>query len=177
MARREEAARAVALIDWVRSTKRTAPVSFQALDHELIASGVRRGAARARRALQASTELSESVGESLTRVAILRLGFEPPELQVEFADEQGSMFPDFFWRGSSVALEFDGKIKYTRQEYSAGDPVEVVWREKLREDRLRRLVRTVVRVVWQDVTDPGRLAALLSAAGVPRADHSRRTGL
>jgi hypothetical protein len=112
--------------------------------------------------------LSESPGETRTRVLIHRLGFAPPVLQVRFVDEYGEMFPDFFWPDVEVALEFDGKVKYTRGEFTGGDPSGVVWREKLREDRLRRQIRRVERATFADITHPARLERILHAAGVPR---------
>jgi predicted transcriptional regulator of viral defense system len=128
------------------------------------ASGGRRCAA----VLGFATADSESFGESFTRGAIHTLGFPPPVLQQGFVDEQGEMFADFFWPEFGVVAEFDGKVKYTRDEYTSGDPAAVVWREKLREDRLRRQVRAVVRITWSDVRDPRQLAALLEGAGVSR---------
>ena len=74
------------------------------------------------------------------------------------------------WQASSAdaAVEFDGKTKYTRNEFTKGDPAEVVWREKKREDRLRRQVRTVVRVLTSDVRTPSLLDAKLRDAGIHR---------
>jgi hypothetical protein len=121
------------------------------------------------RAVEFSVELSGSFGESVARVVIILLGFEVPELQVVFQDAEGNIETDFFWRGVRLAGEFDGKVKYSRQEYTGGDPTEVLWREKRREDRLRRMVAGVLRITWDDVMHPARLERLLVDAGVPRA--------
>jgi hypothetical protein len=43
-----------------------------------------------------------------------------------------------------------------------------VWREKRREDRLRRQIRRVERATFEDVAHPARLERTLLAAGVPR---------
>jgi hypothetical protein len=118
-----------------------------------------------------SSDLADSAGESLARVAIHRTGFAPPTLQQEFRDAQGLMVVDFWWPTTQTVIEFDGKVKYTRSEYTSGDPSQVVWREKLREDRLRRLVRKVDRVVMSDILDPNRLRRILSDAGVPGRGH------
>ncbi|CAN7463321.1 hypothetical protein LJR078_003180 [Arthrobacter sp. LjRoot78] len=40
--------------------------------------------------------------------------------------------------------------------------------EKYREDRIRAIGFTVVRWVWADLMQPGRLERKLAAAGVPR---------
>lgn len=131
------------------------------------AAGERRTATLAR-AIAFSTALSDSPGESLTRIAMHRAGFTAPVLQQEFRDAEGSMWVDFWWPEIQVVVEFDGKMKYTRAEFTGGDPGDVVWREKKREDRLRRIVKRVDRLIMPDVMDPIRLHRILSAAGVPK---------
>jgi len=96
------------------------------------------------------------------------LGFAAPELQVVFTDAKGDMMPDFLWRAVRKAGEFDGKEKYTREEYTKGNPNDVVWAEKKREDRLRALGLGVVRILTEHVENPRELEKLLTAAGVPR---------
>jgi hypothetical protein len=169
IARTSDFVDAVVVLDAARSRRRTAPVAFAGLHREAAESRSERGWRMLDRALAFSTDLSESPGETRTRVVIHRLGFAPPVLQVRFVDEYGEMFPDFFWPDADVALEFDGKVKYTRGELAGDDPSEVVWREKLREDRLRRLVRRVERATFADISHPARLERILLAAGVPRA--------
>ena len=135
---------------------------------ELLRMNLRAGTARALRVLDVACDNSGSYGESRARAAIIDLGFDAPETQVEFRDEIGAMYPDFYWRGVNIAGEFDGKTKYTRDEFAHGDPAEVVWKEKKREDRLRRQVRTVVRIHHQHVENPPMLSRMLAAAGIPR---------
>ena len=120
------------------------------------------------RAVDFATERSDSFGESECRAVIHLLGFDAPELQVEFHDEQGPMYPDFYWSGIRSAAEFDGKSKYTRNEFTNGNPAEVVWREKQREDRLRRQLMGMTRILTSDVKHPERLIRLLQNLGVPR---------
>jgi predicted transcriptional regulator of viral defense system len=167
--------RAVAVLDWALWEKNPHAVDRSELGAELHNARYPRGGALLRRALALATELSGSPGESMARVGIHLLGFEAPELQVRFSDAEGAIFPDFYWRGVSIAGEFDGKAKYTRAEYTGGDPGEVAWREKKREDRLRRQVRGVVRILSEHVAQPARLEALLVDAGVPRV--RRQTAL
>jgi hypothetical protein len=116
---------------------------------------------------------AESFGESFSRSVALRLGAPRPELQVAFYDADGLIgYGDMFWREWDVLGEFDGKLKYGADNPSGPPPETVVYREKLREDRLRRVCRRVVRFGWNDITQPQRFAALLSDAGVrldPRA--------
>jgi hypothetical protein len=115
-----------------------------------------------------ATAMAESVGESVSRAVIEWLGYEAPELQVEFRDDEGAMRADFYWRRVRRVGEFDGKVKYTRDEFTGGDPAEAVWREKKREDRIRRQCDGVIRILWEHVADPPRLARLLTEGGIPR---------
>jgi len=130
-------------------------------------SGFRSGRRLVARAAAFARAEAESPGESAARAAIRLAGFEVPELQVEFPADGKVDRVDFFWRGADVAGEFDGRVKYTRQEFTGGRPEEVVWREKLREDRLRRSVESVLRITWRDVRDPQRLVRLLRSHGIP----------
>lgn len=161
-------AAAVAVLDASLSTRRPHPTDLDELRLLYDDAAYARGGARLRRAIEFATPLSGSYGESEARAVIHELGFARPELQARFVDEEGVMDADFFWRGVAVVGEFDGKVKYTREEYSQGDPAEVAWREKRREDRLRRQVAGVVRILSADVAKPERLAKLLLEAGVPR---------
>lgn len=65
---------------------------------------------------------------------------------------------DFLVAGTRVVVEFDGKSKY-----ADGDPA-VLWAEKRREDRLRRLGYVVVRITWADLETPGAVAARVRTA-------------
>jgi hypothetical protein len=131
----------------------------------------RPGMARARLALAFGDGLSGSVGESLSRAHMHLLGFPPPQLQVPFFDAHGLVgYADFFWPEFSLVGEFDGKVKYNGRTYSRGHlPEEVVWAEKLREDRLRRLVRSVARWDWDVALKPVRLAERLTSHGLVAA--------
>jgi hypothetical protein len=160
---------AVASIDWARWRKNPKAVSLEDLLSELPRLGPRAGSSSLRRAVDFSTDLSESFAESYARAVIHELGFAPPVLQLPVRDEQGEMRPDFAWPDAGVLLEFDGRIKYADPRFNGGDPVEKLWRERRREARLRRLGWTVLRIEWADVTARERLAALLDGAGVPRA--------
>lgn len=128
---------------------------------------------RWRACLELADARSESAGESLSRVRMLDLGFEPPQLQVNF-DLGGTLARvDFYWPSVGVVGEFDGRLKYTRAAGLGASPAEqVVWEEKLREDALRARGLKVVRWVWDDLQRPGVLAARLRCAGVPLVKRS-----
>lgn len=145
---------AVGSVDWVLWRKNPAAISRDELAEETEVLRPVRGFRRIARVADFATTLSDSFGESRARAVIHLLGFHPPVLQQEFRDPEGAIYPDFYGPAVSVAAEFDGKQKYTRDEYTAGDPSEVVWREKQREDRLRRQVDRVERILNVDVTQP-----------------------
>ncbi len=79
-------------------------------------------------------------------------------------------YPDFVVDGVQVAIEFDGKVKYSRAHDSVDsfgrrlDPEEVLWAEKRREDRLRELGYEVVRVIWSELDDLPALARRIRKA-------------
>jgi len=168
VARRNIFSEAIGSLDWAlwRHNSRAVPLSQLFEDAE--GFDPRLGRRHLLRLVSFATNLSDSFGESRCRAMIELQGFEPPQLQVEFRDEQGSMFTDFFWPSVRAVAEFDGKQKYTRNEYTHGDPTEVLWREKKRQDRLGRQVNGITRLLNSDVDDPPRLTALLVELGVPR---------
>jgi hypothetical protein len=73
---------------------------------------------------------------------------------------------DFVVEG--VVLEFDGEVKYgrvrDRSDEQPDDPAEVLWLEKRREDRVRRLGYPFERVIWSELDRPGLLGARIRAA-------------
>ena len=168
--------RAVAAADHVQSRRRDAPVDRRELLDEWSRARFSRGSAAVHRALDFSSPLSDSVGESECRAAIHLAGFETPELQRRWHDADGWMESDYYWGSVDCAGEFDGKVKYTRDDLTDGDPSRVVWREKRREDRLRRQVSGVVRLVTEEVRQPLVLARILDEARIPRRtrSHGRR---
>lgn len=168
MARTTDFRHAVAILDsalWRRRPDRTERAE---LDEVLLSAAYARGSGHLRRALAFASDLSDSPYESMTRAVIHELGFAAPELQVPFVDHLGEIRPDFVWRDAGVAAEFDGRVKYTRAEFTHGDPSAVVFAEKQREDRLRHFVPRVVRILAEHVHNPRVLARMLETAGVPR---------
>jgi hypothetical protein len=159
---------AIGSLDWALWRKRDNSIDKSDLVAELARLAPRFGARHLEGCVTFSTDLSDSFGESKARAVIHLLGFAPPELQVVFVDRQGMITPDFLWREIMLAGEFDGKVKYSRAEYTKGDPGEVAWREKRREDRLRAMGPGVVRMLSEHVENPQRLERLLLDAGVPR---------
>ncbi|QYN32284.1 hypothetical protein K1T35_27175 [Pseudonocardia sp. DSM 110487] len=122
------------------------------LDHE----PRRPGSRAARRMLEFSTALSESVGESRSRVAIAAAGLPPPVLQWEVHAAATGAFigrVDMGWPKQRTIGEFDGLVKYGRTLRPGQDIAEVLVAEKIREDVLRDEDLGVVRWIWEDLTD------------------------
>ncbi len=101
----------------------------------------------------------ESVGESRCGISVALAGIAVVP-QVEIHEPGGALVGrvDFLVEGTNVIIEFDGRVKY-----DSGDP-GVLWAEKRREDRLRRLGYVVVRITWADLERPGAVAAKVRAA-------------
>jgi hypothetical protein len=126
----------------------------------------------ATRALENASPLAESPGESISRAAMILLGFDPPELQRRFFEGGVEIArTDFWWEGVGVAGEFDGDEKYKNAEMRRGRTAdEVVIQEKWRAEALldRPEVTRVVRWNYAMARNPDQLAERLIRAGVPR---------
>ncbi|MBE5024551.1 hypothetical protein INF26_06770 [Olsenella sp. DSM 107455] len=134
-----------------------------------------RNVRRALRAARLADARAESGGESIARAQMYLLGFERPELQVWIEDpiEPGKWFRvDFLWLtsdGRIIIGEMDGRQKTERPEFMGGrDALRVMQDERLRESHLTALRPAIIRFSYDDVIDPKRFEALLSAYGVPR---------
>ncbi len=152
-----------------------------ATTHELaeqaVLAGSGRGTRRARLVVARADGRAESVGESLSRAQMYTLGLPIPDLQREFLDADGFVGRvDFWWEELRLVGEFDGRTKYARAAGAArdgavprmrsGTPADVLWAEKRREDRLRRMGCGVVRWTWGEARRAETLAAVLGRAGV-----------
>jgi hypothetical protein len=113
--------------------------------------------------LAISGTVSESVLESISRVAFHEQGLPPPVLQAWVGDA-GEVIGrvDFLWRAYRTIGEADGAIKY------AG-PTRAV--AQLRRDaRLRRAGFEVVHFTWDEIIHkPDQVAASIRAAFRRRA--------
>ncbi len=135
------------------------------------------GFVRGARAVEFADGASGSVGESLSRVQMRAIGVDPPQLQVAFFDADGHIADtDFYWPELGVAGEFDGDSKYgdARRFGRHLTAQEVLVAEKRREDRLRRVVRGVVRWDWATALDRRALESRLAEHGIV-ARTRRRT--
>jgi len=136
------------------------------LEASLALAAFRPGVAAARRAVRFLDGLSESPGESLSRVGMARDGIPKPKLQLRVPVEPGRLVArcDFGWPKYKTVGEFDGKVKYEKLLRPGETMRDVVWREKKREDALRDLGWQVVRWLWADLYRPGVVAERLQRA-------------
>lgn len=108
----------------------------------------------------------ESVAESRFLVLAWRQHLPAPEPQLEVADERGVVRArvDFAWPQHGVFLEVDGRTKYEKFLRPGENVVDVVLREKKREELVRRLTGwRCIRVVWADLERPERTARMIRA--------------
>jgi hypothetical protein len=121
------------------------------------------GIQRARQVVAFGDARSESVLESISRVAFHDQGLPPPVLQAWVGDpEEVIGRADFLWRAHRTIGEADGAIKYA-------DPVRAV--AQLRRDaRLRQAGFEVVHFTWDEIIhEPEQVAASIRAAFRRRA--------
>lgn len=107
------------------------------------------GIERARRTVEFADGKSESVLESLSRVAMHEQGIAPPRTQAVI----GTARVDFLWEDVRVVGEADGLSKY--QSDGVRSTLDVVRAEKRREERLADAGFEIVR--WGGTTRATRL--------------------
>ena len=99
----------------------------------------------------------ESVGESRSNYMFWRGGLPKPKPQLEIFDRWGGIVArvDFAWPEYGVFLEFDGKNKYEKLRKPGESVLDVVLREKKREELICRLTGwRCIRIVWADLYRP-----------------------
>lgn len=122
----------------------------------------RKGVPVARRALSLADAGADNPGESWCRAQLIEAGLPVPTVQYRVCDANGDWVAtcDLGWDGRVVG-EFDGFDKYQRYLRPGERPMDVLKREKLREDAIRRTGTHVVRWVWDDLTS-GAVAGIVS---------------
>lgn len=115
---------------------------------------------------------SESVGESRTRYLMWRGALPPAQPQYNILDERGRIVArvDFAWPQYGVFLEFDGKAKYQQLLKEGESVLDVVLKEKKREELISRLTGwRCIRIVWADLYKPEATVAYIRSvlAGGP----------
>lgn len=116
------------------------------------------GIQRAKRVVAFGDARSESVFESISRVAFHEHGLPPPELQVWVGDDDGIVGRvDFLWKAHRTIAEADGAVKYTEPKRALV--------QLQRDARLREAGFEVVHFTWrQIVLVPGQVAEAIRTA-------------
>lgn len=169
--------RAVTMIDYAlrgltAAGERTYKVERADVHTALHESGTLRGLGKAARALAFADGLSGSSAESFCRVQFMAIGLPPPVLQKEIFDERGSIgYVDFYWPELDLVVEYDGRGKYGEgRNFQRGISSErVLWEEKVREDRIRRVVRSFSRLINEAVGNRAALVQHLRPFGLHRS--------
>ena len=106
----------------------------------------------------------ESVAEARTSYLLWKQRLPTPVPQHEVRDRDGRLVArlDFAWPELGVWLEFDGKEKYLKHLRPGETVTDAVLREKRRESDIARLTGwRCLRITWQDLEHPERVAAML----------------
>lgn len=134
--------------------ERQAKLILQAVEVLLSESKIR-AKSRVLRRLKVLSIWSESIGESITKVALLQAGIPLPEQQVTFELDGRAFRIDFVWKALWIAFEFDGLLKY-----GGVNGREVLIAEKQREDQLRQHFKFFIRLTWREVHDQRTMLSL-----------------
>lgn len=105
---------------------------------------------------------SGSIGESRGLWTFFATGIPAPERQHEVRTSTGELLgtTDWWWPAYGLLGEFDGRIKYGRLLRPGEAPGDVVFREKVREDRLREATGArMLRLTWADLSRPREVRA------------------
>jgi hypothetical protein len=144
------------------------------LEAELVRIPLRQGRRKATRVVEFADGAADRPGESMSRASIHLAGLEMPLLQQWLRGASGKWYVvDFWWPRLRLIGEFDGKYKYTDEEFLRGrTPEQAVYDEKLREDDLRAAGHGMSRWNWELALSPQRLSSHLQHAGVARVRPS-----
>ncbi|WP_228541607.1 hypothetical protein [Nocardia sp. XZ_19_369] len=140
---------------------------------ELTIAKNRHGVAAAKRVVAFLDAHSESAGESRSRVLCADLGLPTPTPQGNVYGPDGAFLGrvDFYFEGTGVLGEFDGRTKYGRLLRPGREPGDAVFAEKVREDAMRACGFQVVRWTWQDLTTQNIAHRILAALARDRTTH------
>lgn len=124
-----------------------------------------KGISRAVCALTHANPLAENGGESKCRIQFLRAGAQSPELQIAIQAGSKTYRLDFAWntRDGYIAIEFDGKDKYAKQQSA-----KIVQADQRRCAALfSHGVIRLERIVFAQMMDLSYITDLLHKLGVP----------
>jgi hypothetical protein len=134
-----------------------------------------RGKRRAQHLIEFAADGAESAMESASRVNIALAGFPQPVLQHRLVVDDHDYWGDFYWPQADAWGEVDGRIKYLDPDNpDAAAAAEAVYREKLREDAIRRRVRRFTRWDSGVAMSRSRLRQRLTEMGLEPRNHEPR---
>ena len=109
-------------------------------------------------------------------MVLIGLGLPPDDLQVRLDDDEGLIgYVDFGW--DDVIGEFDGKLKYgVDDETDPRKAGRIVFAEKIREDRIRRLGYGVARWGWAELHRPAIIGQRVHEARESSGRRRRKAG-
>jgi Transcriptional regulator, AbiEi antitoxin len=113
----------------------------------------------------------ESVAESRWFYSFHLHNLPCPVPQHEVRDGDGRLIArlDFAWPELGVWVEVDGKVKYDELRRAGETPVDVLMREKRREEAVRAITGwECIRVTWADLFHPERVVDRIRAAATRR---------
>jgi hypothetical protein len=122
------------------------------------------GSLRHRVVLRLADGRIESIGETRFFYMCWAQGLPLPIPQYKIYDGHGRVVAivDFAWPELGLFVEFDGKIKYKAPDRDGETVVDVVLREKKREELVCRITDwRCLRVVWPDLYRPEHTAATI----------------
>ena len=102
----------------------------------------------------------ESVAEGRTWYMCWKLGLPKPIPQYEVRDPGGRLLGrlDFAFPEHGAWIEFDGKAKYDGLRRPGDEVVDVMFREKVRQDEIAEITGwRCMRITWADLADPRAL--------------------
>lgn len=120
----------------------------------------------------------ESAGEARTWHFFWRQSLPKPVPQYEVLDQLGNLIArlDFALPEEGVWFEFDGTVKYRKHLRPGESVTDAVLREKRREERVAEITGwRCIRITWEDLADPVRLAARIRGV-IASVRASRRRG-
>jgi hypothetical protein len=121
------------------------------LEQAIVLAGPRRSAVRIRDVVRFAHPGAESAAESGSRVRMLELGVEPPQLQHSIVLASGSVvFLDFFFPSVRAGGEADGDTKYLDPKIATRGTGRALVAEKRREDEVRLQLAGLARWGWVD---------------------------
>ncbi|MGA4668820.1 hypothetical protein ACPCG0_03320 [Propionibacteriaceae bacterium Y1923] len=126
----------------------------------------RRGVQRARIALASASSRSQSPMETRSLIRIRELRLPTPVQQYSVVDQDGSWLgtTDFAWPELGVLGEYDGQDKYDSLARPGETPVQVMRREKRRQESMEAVGWVFARWGKEEVRRPAALRARIEAA-------------